>query len=52
MRARRGRGRGRGPPSKCVCPNPDCDYEEEHVLGRRCLSRTCPECGTRLIGKW
>lgn len=44
------RGRRRGGPKFCVCP--DCDYKEVHQRGERCLNKTCPKCGSRLIGKW
>ncbi|MFB6076060.1 MAG: hypothetical protein ABEK17_02855 [Candidatus Aenigmatarchaeota archaeon] len=46
-----GRGpRGGGPPSECMCPN--CGHKEKHQRGVPCSSKTCPECGSRLIGKW
>lgn len=38
---------GSGPAGNCVCPS--CGHKEPHVAGQRCLDRTCPKCGTRMI---
>ena len=47
----RGRGGGNkpgsGPAGNCVCPS--CGHKEPHVAGQRCIDRTCPKCGTRMI---
>ena len=49
----RGRGRGggnkpgSGPAGNCVCPK--CGNTEPHVAGQRCIDRTCPKCGTKMI---
>jgi hypothetical protein len=40
---------GSGPGGNCVCPNPQCGHKEPHVAGQRCIDRTCPKCGTRMI---
>ena len=61
--AGRGQGRGRqggggqgggnkpgsGPGGNCVCPNPKCGHKEPHVAGQRCIDRTCPKCGMKMI---
>ena len=28
---------------------PKCGHKEPHVAGQRCIDRTCPKCGTRMI---
>jgi hypothetical protein len=38
---------GSGPTGNCVCPS--CGHKEPHVAGQRCIDRTCPKCGTRMI---
>jgi hypothetical protein len=47
----RGRGGGNkpgsGPDGNCVCPK--CGQKEPHVVGQRCIDRTCPKCGTKMI---
>jgi hypothetical protein len=40
---------GSGPGGNCVCPNPKCGHKEPHVVGQRCIDRTCPKCGTKMI---
>ena len=53
--AGQGRGRcggggnkpGSGPAGNCVCPK--CGHKEPHVVGQRCIDRTCPKCGTKMI---
>jgi hypothetical protein len=53
--AGQGQGRGwgggnkpaSGPGGNCICPK--CSHKEPHVAGQRCLDRTCPECGTKMI---
>jgi hypothetical protein len=40
---------GSGPAGNCVCPNPKCGHKEPHVAGQRCIDRTCPKCGTKMI---
>lgn len=44
-----GQGRGGGGVSTCVCPN--CGYQEPHQRGVPCVEKTCPECGSNLVGK-
>ncbi len=49
-----GRGAGRGfgrmgqPPTECVCPK--CGYKEPKIRGVTCRSKTCPKCGTIMVG--
>lgn len=38
---------GSGPGGNCVCPS--CGHKEPHVAGQRCMDRTCPKCGTRMV---
>ncbi|MBN2148102.1 MAG: hypothetical protein JW726_11975 [Anaerolineales bacterium] len=38
---------GAGPSGNCVCPS--CGHKEPHMAGQRCIDRTCPKCGTRMI---
>jgi hypothetical protein len=38
---------GSGPAGNCVCPK--CGHKEPHVVGQRCIDRTCPKCGTKMI---
>jgi hypothetical protein len=38
---------GSGPGGNCVCPQ--CGKKIPHVAGRRCVDRTCPDCGTRMF---
>jgi hypothetical protein len=38
---------GSGPSGNCVCPS--CGHKEAHVVGQRCIDRTCPKCGTKMI---
>jgi hypothetical protein len=53
--AGQGQGHGRGggneptsgPGGHCVCPK--CGHKEIHVAGQRCLDRSCPQCGTKMI---
>jgi hypothetical protein len=40
---------GSGPGGYCVCLNPQCGHREPHVAGQRCIDRTCPKCGTKMI---
>ena len=53
-----GRGRGGqggpyrgGPGGICTCTNPDCEYEEEHQVGKPCYQQKCPQCGSAMIRK-
>lgn len=50
--AGRGAGRGLGrmgqPPTECVCSK--CGYKEPKVRGVPCRSKTCPKCGSLMIG--
>ncbi|MFP4005165.1 MAG: hypothetical protein ACLFUR_00400 [Candidatus Hadarchaeia archaeon] len=48
-RGKGGQGRGGGGTTVCVCPN--CGHEENHQKGVPCFEKTCPECGTNLVGK-
>ena len=53
MNGKHMRRRGRssiGPPKNCFCPK--CNYTEKHKIGERCSSKSCPRCGTRMMGKW
>ncbi|MFZ2098375.1 MAG: hypothetical protein WAV05_17220 [Anaerolineales bacterium] len=38
---------GSGPGGNCVCPK--CGHKEPHIVGQRCIDRTCPNCGTKMI---
>lgn len=38
---------GSGPGGFCVCPQ--CGHKEAHIAGQRCLDKTCPKCGTKLV---
>lgn len=38
---------GSGPGGNCVCPS--CGKVVTHIAGKRCVDRTCPNCGTRMI---
>lgn len=38
---------GAGPGGVCVCPK--CGHKEPHVILLRCMDRTCPKCGTKLV---
>jgi hypothetical protein len=38
---------GSGPGGNCVCPQ--CGKKVPHAAGQRCIDRTCPDCGTRLM---
>ena len=38
---------GSGPGGSCVCPK--CGHKEAHQAGVRCMDKTCPKCGTRMI---
>ena len=38
---------GSGPGGDCICPK--CKYKEPHVAGQRCMDRTCPKCGQKMI---
>jgi len=38
---------GSGPDGNCVCPS--CGHKEPHLAGQRCIDRTCPKCGTKMI---
>ena len=47
-----GPGKGHNKPNsglggKCICPKRK--HEEIHVAGHRCINRTCPKWGTKLI---
>lgn len=37
---------GSGPDGNCVCPK--CGHREPHIVGQRCLDRSCPKCGTKM----
>jgi hypothetical protein len=37
---------GSGPGGDCVCPK--CGHREPHVIGQRCIDRSCPKCGTKM----
>ncbi len=38
---------GSGPGGNCVCPK--CGHKEPHVAGQRCIDRSCPKCGTKMV---
>jgi hypothetical protein len=38
---------GSGPGGNCICPK--CGHKEPHVAGQRCMDRTCPKCGQKMI---
>jgi hypothetical protein len=38
---------GSGPGGNCVCPK--CGHKVQHIVGQRCIDRTCPKCGTKMI---
>lgn len=40
---------GAGGVDTCICPN--CGYEEPHQRGTPCVEKSCPKCGTKMIGK-
>lgn len=42
-----GGGYGFGPGGRCICPN--CNYREDHKLGKPCNTMICPKCGTHLV---
>lgn len=48
---RTGRGmggrRGAGPDGYCICPN--CGKKEPHEIGKPCIERQCPDCGTNMV---
>ncbi len=43
---RRDSGFGAGPDGCCVCPN--CGQKEPHDLGKPCIEKKCPKCGTNM----
>lgn len=42
-------GQGGGGVDTCICPK--CGHEEPHQRGTPCTEKSCPECGTTMIGK-
>ncbi|MBN2388569.1 MAG: hypothetical protein JXB85_16250 [Anaerolineales bacterium] len=38
---------GSGPGGTCICPK--CGKKIPHTPGTRCVDKTCPDCGTRMI---
>ncbi|WGI17483.1 hypothetical protein [Methanonatronarchaeum sp. AMET-Sl] len=43
------RNRPKNRPTKCICPN--CGYKEQHIQGKPCNEKRCPECQTNLKRK-
>ena len=41
--------RNKIPNDTCSCPN--CGYSEPKIRGVPCRTKTCPECGSQLIGR-
>lgn len=41
-------GRGLGGSAQCTCPQ--CGYSEPHARGVPCAQKSCPKCGTRMVG--
>ncbi|MBN2026647.1 MAG: hypothetical protein JW854_07820 [Actinobacteria bacterium] len=41
-------GRGLGGSTQCSCPK--CGYTEPHTRGVPCSNKSCPKCGTRMVG--
>lgn len=43
-----GKRQGIGGANKCICPS--CGFTETHDRGTPCTNRTCPKCGTKMVG--
>jgi len=41
---------GRGLGGSMVCRCPKCGHSEPHKRGIPCFARSCPKCGTRMVG--
>ena len=52
-RSGQGRGKGSGnkagagPSGNCICPK--CGHKEKHISGQRCIDKSCPKCGTKMV---